>query len=336
MERVATWPEAERRELFQEAAARLGMTPAVVEKDFWVCWALGRIFEDPDLRPRLLFKGGTSLSKAYQVIDRFSEDIDLILDAGEVGGLAALDPTSPRDARDQEAARVRGLTRWVLAQTLVPRLATLLGDLCAIAVATTSDDALPSHPEAIRITYPAAFTAGYLRPEILLEVSPLALWLPHGERTVRAHAAHVFPALFVRADRQIPTVSAERTFWEKATILHALAQLPAGRSIPGRHSRHAYDLARMIRSPIRESALSQLELLRQVADFKATFYAQSWARYDLAREPATLRICPDGRVLADLARDYLSMREMIYGEVPPFDEVVADLSGLEAAIRALG
>lgn len=335
MDLVATWSEARRREVFREAAARLGMTPAVVEKDFWVCWTLDRIFGDPDLRPMLLFKGGTSLSKAHLLIERFSEDIDLILDAGTIGGMAAVGPTSPRDARDQEAERIRMRTREYIAQALVPRVRALLGDRCVLLSLSDENAPLSTHPEAIRIAYPAAFEAGYLRPEILLEVSPLALWLPHGEFPISSHAAQAFPDLFTRASSQIPTVVAERTFWEKGTILHALAHLPDGRAVPSRHSRHAYDLARMIQSPIRERALARIELLREVADFKATFYAQSWARYDLARQPETLRVCPEGRVLGALARDYSSMREMIYGERPTFDEIVTDLRGLEAAIHAL-
>src|SRR5271155_5840628 len=73
-------PASDRRDLFIEAAARLGMNPAIVEKDFWVCWILKRLFSKPGLQSQMVFKGGTSLSKVYGLIDRFSEDIDLILD----------------------------------------------------------------------------------------------------------------------------------------------------------------------------------------------------------------------------------------------------------------
>lgn len=80
MEQVARFSTMQRRELFSEAAARLGMTPAVVEKDFWVTWVLDRLFATPTLAHLLVFKGGTSLSKVYGLIERFSEDVDLILD----------------------------------------------------------------------------------------------------------------------------------------------------------------------------------------------------------------------------------------------------------------
>ena len=80
MDRVALFTAAQRRELFQETAARLGMSPAVVEKDFWVCWVLKQLFSKRDLKDRMVFKGGTTLSKVFGLIDRFSEDIDLVLD----------------------------------------------------------------------------------------------------------------------------------------------------------------------------------------------------------------------------------------------------------------
>jgi hypothetical protein len=101
MESVARLSSAERRELFAETAARKGITPAIVEKDFWVCWTLGRLFAHPDLSRLLMFKGGTSLSKVFNLIERFSEDIDLILDWRVVVGED--DPLAERSNNKQEA-----------------------------------------------------------------------------------------------------------------------------------------------------------------------------------------------------------------------------------------
>lgn len=101
MESVARLSSAERRDLFSETAARKGMAPAIVEKDFWVCWTLGRLFAHPDLSRLLMFKGGTSLSKVFNLIERFSEDIDLILDWRVVVG--ENDPLAERSATKQEA-----------------------------------------------------------------------------------------------------------------------------------------------------------------------------------------------------------------------------------------
>jgi len=80
MDKIAAGPASDRRDLFQESASRLGMNPAIVEKDFWVCWILKLLFAEPALKNQMVFKGGTSLSKVFGLIDRFSEDIDLVLD----------------------------------------------------------------------------------------------------------------------------------------------------------------------------------------------------------------------------------------------------------------
>jgi predicted nucleotidyltransferase component of viral defense system len=101
MDAVARLPPAQRRELFSETAAHMNMTPAIAEKDFWVCWTLSKLFAHPDLSRLLMFKGGTSLSKVFHLIERFSEDIDLILDWNEVVG--ADDPRAERTASKQRA-----------------------------------------------------------------------------------------------------------------------------------------------------------------------------------------------------------------------------------------
>ena len=335
MDRVAHLSDPERRELFQETASRKGMTAAVVEKDFWVCWVLGRVFQAPTLQDKLLFKGGTSLSKVFGLIERFSEDIDLILNLTEVGGAAAVGPQSSRDRRDEAAAQIRERNRDYLRLRLVPELESLLGERCSVTLDSGAGGRDASHPEAIHLGYPAAFAGSYLRPEILLEVSPLALWLPHGDYEITPYAAEVFPEQFNQASCPVRAILAERSFWEKATILHVLAHLPEGKSVPPRHSRHLYDLARMAQAPVRAQALIRLELLREVADFKLTYYAQTAARFDLARDPGTLRLVPDERALKELARDYQAMREMFYGSQLPFGEVVDILRDLESEIHAL-
>jgi predicted nucleotidyltransferase component of viral defense system len=101
IEKIAAWREKDRNDLFRETGARRNMSPAIVEKDFWVCWTLGRLFASEDLRSKLMFKGGTSLSKVFGLIERFSEDIDLILDWNEV---AKEDPYTERSNTKQDPA----------------------------------------------------------------------------------------------------------------------------------------------------------------------------------------------------------------------------------------
>jgi hypothetical protein len=197
--------------------------------------------------------------------------------------------------------------------------------LCVCAL-----DAADGHVIAVR--YPAAFSDAYLRPEIRLEIGPLAAWLPHEVRRVRCYAAEQFPALFTAADFPVSVIRAERTFWEKATILHHEVYRPAGNPQPLRYSRHYYDLARMADSPVRAAALADPGLLADVVAFKQRFYPRAWARYDLA-VPGSLRLVPTGELLAAVEADYRAMQGMIFGRVPVFAEILSILRQLEDEIN---
>ena len=132
MERIAAWSEQERHDLFRETGARNNMLPAVVEKDFWVCWALGRLFASEELAPKIMFKGGTSLSKVFGLIERFSEDIDLILDWNEV---AQENPLAERSKTKQDAfnKQIVSQSREYIRTHLLPKVQSLLGDLCEVS-----------------------------------------------------------------------------------------------------------------------------------------------------------------------------------------------------------
>lgn len=324
MDRVARLPAAERSALFAETAAKMKTTPAVAEKDFWVTWVLDRLFADDELARLLMFKGGTSLSKAYRLIERFSEDIDLVLDWRAVTGE---DPLAGRSKTEQEKlnAAINKQAQVFIGGDLLTRIADALGDLCQCAIAT--DD-----PHVIEIRYPASFPDRYLRPELRLEIGPLAAWLPHEDRMISSYAAEQFPQVFMRRECTVRVIKAERTFWEKATILHHEANRPEGNPQPLRYSRHYYDLARMAAAPVKDAALANLELLADVVAFKQRFYPRGWARYDLA-VPGSLRLVPDGAVLAAVEADYRAMTNMIFGTVPTIDEILDALGALEDEIN---
>ena len=325
MDRVSRLPAAERSALFAETAAKMKTMPAVAEKDFWVTWVLDRLFADAKLARLLMFKGGTSLSKAYRLIERFSEDIDLILDWRAVTGK---DPLAERSKTKQEElnAAINEQAQAYIGGELLAHIAEALGDLCQCTIA--ADD-----PHVIEIRYLASFSDRYLRPELRLEIGPLAAWLPHEDRLIASYAAEQFPQVFVRRECAVRVIKAERTFWEKATILHHEANRPEGNPLPSRYSRHYYDLARMAAAPVKDAALANLELLTDVVAFKQRFYPRGWARYDLA-VPGSLRLVPDGAVLAAVEADYRAMTHMIFGTVPAFGEILETLRGLEDEINA--
>jgi len=326
MERVAHWSPALRSDLFRGTATRTGMPPAVVEKDFWVCWTLGRIFADSRLAKKLLFKGGTSLSKVFGLIQRFSEDIDLILDWRELTGE---DPAAARSKTSQARlnASIQAGSRDYLKQVLTPLLADILGP-----VATASISA--ADPDVIVIRYPVGFADAYCKPEIRLEVGPLAIWVPNVGRTVASYAAQEFPHLFSTPDTQVMVVKAERTFWEKATILHHESNRPISSPQPPRYSRHYYDMAMMAGADIKGSALSDLALLESVVQSKMRFYPRPWARYELAK-PGSLQLVPPEHIRAIIERDYAEMRHMIFGRVPSLGEIMATIRDLQDEINGI-
>ncbi len=326
MDNIAGLPAAKRSELFSEAAAQRGMTPAVVEKDFWVTWTLDKIFRQPRLSQLLMFKGGTSLSKIFGLIERFSEDIDLILDWTVLTGE---DPQAERSKSQQQRLNkeIDDHGQAFIAGDLLSLLAECVSPLCKC-------EADAGDPNVLNVRYPAAFEDTYLRPEVRLEIGPLASWLPFDEYTIRPLAAEVFPHLFSRAECGVKAIKAERTFWEKATILHHEANRPEGNQQPLRYSRHYYDLAKMAVAPVKDAALADLELLKSVVQFKERFYARGWARYDLAK-PGTLRLVPQGHVLESVKADYRAMGNMIFGEYLDIATVMARLQALETEINAL-
>lgn len=327
MESVARLSAFERRDLFAETAARKGMTPAIVEKDFWVCWTLGRLFAHPQLSRLLMFKGGTSLSKVFNLVERFSEDIDLILDWRVIVGES--DPLAIRSATKQAALNkaIDDNAANYIAEEMLPIISGVVDPLCRCERA--ADDR-----HALNVIYPAAFADTYLRPEVRLEIGPLAAWLPYDSYRIQSYAAEAFPHLFKQPDCAVQAIRAERTFWEKATILHHEANRPQGSPQPLRYSRHYYDLAMMAAAPVKAVALADLGLLADVVAFKARFYSRSWAQYDQAK-PGTFRLMPTGHVLTAVHKDYAQMRNMVFGRYPVFDEIMAVLQTLEREINLL-
>lgn len=132
--------------------------------------------------------------------------------------------------------------------------------------------------------------------------------------------------------RVVPAL--ERTFWEKTTILHQEANRPEHLEMPQRYSRHYYDLYRMAATPVKEVAFSRIDLLKKVVDFKMKFYPRAWAKYQEAM-PGTLKLVPSEYRFAALKADYNSMQDMLYGDVPTFETVIATIRELEKEINTL-
>lgn len=327
---------AERAELFAEAAGRRRLPDALVEKDFWVCWVLGQLFSTESLKRHLLFKGGTSLSKVFNVIQRFSEDIDIAVDYSLLGFTGGRDPLQPRLSKTKRNKLLESM--MVECQRYVA--GDFLRELQARCIAVLGSDTAwelsidPNDAHVVRFRYPEGVQSSltYIAPMVILELGTHAELIPRGEFPVRSILAEEFTELFDEPSVLVNSILAKRTFWEKATILHAEFHRPMDKPMLGRHSRHYYDVAMLAQSSIKDEALADLGLLASVVKHKQIFYPSAWARYDLA-VPGSLRLSPPVEREAELRRDYQSMSVMIFGKQPAFDDVLATLNGLQDEIN---
>jgi hypothetical protein len=329
MRDLARHSEKDRGELFRATAQAMRVHEAITEKDFWVCWILDYLFQDSPWKASMAFKGGTSLSKVFGAIERFSEDIDLILD-WRLLGYSGDEPWENRTATKQDTfckeANLR--TEDFLARDFAPILSRDLNASAGKDIEVVADG------QDVLIRYPRAFSLEAISPQIRLEIGPLAAWVPNEERTIRSYSSERFPPLFKQPYTTVRVIAAERTFWEKATILHQEAHRGPERPLPVHYSRHYYDMYRLSCLPIRDEALAKLELLQEVVRFKMRFYRCPWAMYEEA-QPGTLRLLPPSYHLDELRKDYRNMQVMLFGTIPSFEEIMTGLSVLEKSVNKL-
>lgn len=327
---IAKQPAEEREILFGNTASKMGMNAAIIEKDFWVCLTLDYLFHHCKWKQNIAFKGGTSLSKVYGLIDRFSEDIDLILD-WRVIGYGLHEPWNERSGNQQQKfiAEANEKLFDFLETEFLPQFRNEMSELIHSEVYAYIDE---EDRGTVRFVYPQSYSSESILQEIRLEIGPLAAWTPTQYGSISSFAAEVYPGIFEQRATTVLTTTAERTFWEKATILHQEAYRPTGSRMPERYSRHYYDLYSMAKKGIYEKALEQSELLEQVAEFKRRFYPRKWAKYEEA-ELGSLMLVPASHSVERLRADYKRMREMIYGDYPDFDEMMRYIVELEHRIN---
>ena len=313
----------ERFEALAQAADASGRPPHLLEKDVWVVWCLRHLFSAP-YAPHLVFKGGTSLSKAYGVIQRFSEDVDLTYDIRAIAGDLIGDRGEPlpgsksQEKRWSKEIRAR-LTDWVGVE-VVPRLQQdLLQQNLQAAVRVEGDKVFIDYA-------PLASGTGYVAAAIMLEFGARSTGEPCELRAVQCDAAAYLKDLeFPEATPQV--MRAERTFWEKATAIHVFCAQGMFRG-GDRFARHWHDVARLAAVRFDDSAIADKDLALAVADHKSIFFAEK----DSDGEPISyhaavtgaLQLVPEGRALAELAADYQNMVDdgLFLDEVESFDDLL--------------
>jgi hypothetical protein len=336
VDQVARWTSAERRDLFTETAARLGFGNALImEKDFWVCWTLKHVMA-LEGQPRLIFKGGTSLSKAFGLIRRFSEDIDLAFHRHDLGFSGPRDPAAPglsRNQRDRLVTELKEVANRHIRENFLSALDTAFAAGLGTAPALRLD---ASKGDAVIFEYPRAlaeadYAGAYVQSQVLLELGAKSDHDPQVSRAIRPYAAQAFAEQFANPSVEVPTLAAERTFWEKATLLHERAMRPKARDAD-RFSRHYHDVVVLAGTIAGEAALADPALLRRVAEHKDIFFRVGGAPYESAR-PGSLRLVPPDDALGALRSDYSRMREMFFDVPMPFEQLLTELRALELRIN---
>ena len=330
MREIAKLPSNDRRALFTNTANKSGLTVAIVEKDFWACWVLDYLFNDSNWKDQLAFKGGTSLSKAYHLIERFSEDIDLVLD-WRILGYSASEPWETRSntKQDQFNKEANGNAVTFLQDILTPTLREYVHTELGSEIQVVPDDI---DGQTILFSYPQEFNESAILQEIRLEIGPLAAWTPTESKEITPYATEYYAHLFEKSKTNVLTVLPERTFWEKITILHREANRPQNSSMPQRYSRHYYDLHCMYTSWMKDEVFNDFDLLDKVVAFKEKFYRSPWAGYEYAK-PGSMRLTPPSHSRSILENDYLRMQSMIFGEKPSFEELMESIRNLEIEIN---
>lgn len=324
--------QEDRREALEHARARSGRPAHLLEKDIWVVWALCALFDSPSASD-LTFKGGTSLSKAYRIIDRFSEDIDLTCDIRKlIPDLLAHHGELPasRSQADKWTRAVRDrLPCWITKDILPVLQQARERDHLDVQIEPGGQD-----NDKLLLRYPALTQGtGYVAPVVTLEFGGRATGEPHQIHHVTCDMAECLPDLtFPVAFPQVMSVS--RTFWEKATAAHVFCA--QGRIRGGRYARHWHDLAAIARSSHFTAAIADHEVAIAVARHKSHFFIEKDASGQIidyvAAATGKLSIVPEKNARAALAEDYAAMLadEIMLGDALPFDELLEACADLEA------
>ena len=331
---------ADREDLFLATAGRLGAPLDNIEKDFWVCWTLNVLYHRlPGSGPRLLFKGGTSLSKAYGLINRFSVDIDVTVFRDDLG----------HNLSPEELAGLSGKKRKTELDAITSSCKEyIIGDLLAevseiLAEDTKGQGRVEIDPrdasqQTLLVWYPrvGAADTGYIEAAVRIESGAKSALDPNSLRLIQPYIA----TEVANIDLDVPdvtTIDAERTFWDKIVIAHGLRnwfeQRGELRQEGERISRHYYDLHSLANTDVGRKAMADLNLGRECVEHAKVFFSRPDFKLERA-VPGTFSLRPVGDMLPRLERDYENTKAMIFGEPPAFSELMASLEVIEDVLNS--
>lgn len=319
----------ERNLIISNVADKKKMSKAIVEKDFWVCWTLKYLFNEFKYNNFICFKGGTCLSKVYNAIERFSEDIDIALDWECLAiekEVAYLERSNRQQGIFNNDANKK--TADYIKEVWIPQIQSdfdkRLKDDFLVYI-----DELDAH--TICFEYPQMNNDISILQIIRIEVGVLAESFPSTKECIETYISEVYPEIFTDRKIEISAVSINRTFFEKLTILHREANRTNG-NYPERYSRHFYDVYRLIKIGVGKRSFNFFELLEKTIDFKIKFYPCRWAKYNEVMK-GHCRLVPNEAAIKIFKHDYQVMQGMIYGESLEFDLIIEELRKYEEILN---
>jgi hypothetical protein len=326
----------DQREALEYGRAETGRPVHLLEKDVWVVWTLHALFDESPLSASLTFKGGTSLSKVYKVIDRFSEDIDLTYDIRKlipdlIGKGDELPRSRSQAGKWTQTVRHR-LPDWITQNVQPVMQAALARERLNARLELSGQD-----NDKLLLHYPALTQGtGYVAPVVTLEFGGRATGEPRQTCRVDCDiAAYLADVSFPTASPLVMSIA--RSFWEKATAMHVFCA--QGRIRSERYARHWHDLAAIARSPHFAAVIADRAVATAVARHKSCFFIETDADGQdidyMATTTGHLKIVPEGEAKAALAKDYAAMLadEVTVGDALSFDELLEACASLEAKVN---
>lgn len=323
--------ENDRKDIIIQASVTSGLPPAAIEKDWWAMIVLKAVF-NTEYSKHIVFKGGTSLSKSWKIIERFSEDIDIAVDRNYLGFSGDLSKSQVTKLRKKSC---QFFSTDFKAEVIKELLKQSVKDFEVKVRPFTDSD---TDPIAIDIEYKSLTeTIRYIKPKILIEGSARSLREPFESKRIRSIIGYTYPEeIFVDGFIEVPTVRPTRTLWEKIFLLHEEFQKPINRKIrTERMTRHLYDISKLMDTDFCDEAIYDDALYSKIVAHRKSITKISWVDYS-NHAYSKINFIPPDSVIEDWKKDYKEMREsMIYGEADEFEVLISKLKGLNEKINGI-
>lgn len=322
--------EKDKLNIYNQVSEKTGLPSSAVEKDWWVTLSLNIIFS-LSYSKNIVFKGGTSLSKAWNLIERFSEDIDLVIDRKHLGFEGELSKTQVKKLRKASCSFIGSEFYKDINEALI-KLGVQDYELVVQETKDTDTD-----PLIIELQYKSLTeTSDYLRPRILIEVGARSLMEPVENKPIISMVSEEFSELpFAETEITIPVVSPKRTFLEKIFLLHEEFQKDTKFIRVERMSRHLYDLEKLMDTIHGTEALTDIELYNTIVAHRKNFNAIRGIDY-ANHNPQLIKIIPPEATIKEWGKDYKTMQEsMFYGDTISFDKLMVRIAELNTRIKTI-